>query len=85
VARITVEEGEFIWQHADADQEVRREMTGQQVAEFLRDLAPKKRCDVYVGRWLPGGEAVKAGKGMVGQIFGVCEALLPIYDASVAK
>jgi hypothetical protein len=84
VARITVEEGNFIWQHAGAEQEVRREMTARQVAEYLRDLAPEKRCDLYVGRWLPGGEAVKKGKGIVGEIFGVCEALLPAYDASIA-
>ncbi|MGD8623976.1 MAG: hypothetical protein PVF47_12240 [Anaerolineae bacterium] len=85
VARITVEKDDFVWQHADEDQEIRREMTARQLAEYLQELAPKKRSDIYIGRWLPAAEAVKGGKGLVGEIFGVCQALLPVYDASVAK
>lgn len=82
VGRITVEEEGFVWQHEDADQEVVREMTGKQVADYLCSLAPGKRCDLYLGRRVPAKEATKAGSGIVKEILAVCESLLPLYEAA---
>lgn len=82
VARITVEEDNFVWQHEAQDQEVTREMTGKQVAAYLHGLAPGKRSDLYLGKWIPAAEVVKAGSDIADEIVVVFESLLPVYEAS---
>jgi hypothetical protein len=81
--RITAEGDSFIWQHATPRQEVEREMTGKQVVTYLHDLAPGKRCDLYLGKWLPAEEASGAGGKIVDRIVAVCESLLPLYEATI--
>lgn len=83
VARITVENGSFVWQHEDEEQEVVREMTGKQVADYLHDLAPGKRSDLYLGKWIATKQAVKAGSDIAKEILAVCESLLPLYEAAI--
>lgn len=83
VARITAQGKGFLWQHEDEGQEVTREMNGEELAEYLKTVAPTKQCDLYVRKELPAKAALKAGAGVAGQIATVFEALLPLYDASV--
>ncbi len=82
VGRITIEEDSFVWQHEAQDQEVVREMSGKQAAAYLRGLAPGRRSDLYLGKWIPAREVVAAGGGMVDDITAVCESLLPLYEAA---
>ncbi len=82
VGRITVEENGFVWQHATPSQELIREMTGKQMATYLHDLAPGKRSDLYLGKWIPAKEASEAGSKIVDSIVAVCESLLPLYEAA---
>jgi hypothetical protein len=82
VGRITVEEDNFVWQHATESQELVREMTGKEVAAYLHDLAPGNRCDLYLGKWIPAGEASEAGSKIVDRILAVCESLLALYEAA---
>jgi hypothetical protein len=85
VGRVTVEEGGFVWRHEDPEQEVTREMTGKQLADYLETVTPEKRADIYVGQQVPKGEAIAAGAKIVTRILTVFEALLPLYDASGGK
>jgi hypothetical protein len=82
VGRITVEEDNFVWQHEAQDQEVVREMTGKQAADYLHGLAPGKHGDLYLGKWIPAREVIKAGSKIVDEIVAVCESLLPLYEAA---
>lgn len=85
VARITVQGEGFVWQHEDAGQEVTRTMSPAEVADYVRELAPEKRCEVYLQRQVPLAEAVKAGAGIADEIGAVFEALLPVYRASIGR
>jgi hypothetical protein len=82
VGRLTVQEDTFVWQHEERDQEVVREMTGKQVATYLKELAPGKRSDLYLGKSVAPKEATKAGSKIVDEIVAVCESLLPLYEAA---
>jgi hypothetical protein len=83
VGRVTVQEGGFLFEHETADQTVSREMTGKEVADYLVDLAPNKRSDLYLGRQVSVADALKAGKGIADEMATVCESLVKLYDASV--
>jgi hypothetical protein len=85
VARITAEGERFLWQQEDAEQEVTREMNGEELAEYLKSVAPTKRCELHVRKRLPVKKALKAGPKISGEILKVLEALMPLYDDSVAK
>jgi hypothetical protein len=82
VARITVDEEGFLWQHESPEQEIARRMSGEELAEYLQGVAPNKRCDVYLGRQVSREKAIGAGTGIVDEIAEICLALLPVYDAS---
>ncbi len=85
VARITVQGEGFLWQHEDAGQKVTRLMSAEEVADYVRDLAPDKRCELYVRRQVAVADAVKAGAGLADEIGAVFEALLPVYRAGVGR
>ncbi len=85
VARITAQGEGFVWQHEDAGQEVTRTMSLEEVAGYVRDLAPEKRCEVYVQRQVPVAQAVKAGAAIADEMGALFEALLPVYRASIGR
>ncbi len=85
VARITAQGEGFVWQHEDAGQEVTRTMSLEEVAGYVRDLAPEKRCEVYVQRQVPVAQAVKAGAAIADEMGALLEALLPVYRASIGR
>jgi len=85
VGRVMVEEGGFVWEHEEPGQEIRREMSGKQLADYLQTVTPEKRADIYVGRQVSKEEAMGARGKIVTQILTVYEALLPLYDASSGK
>ncbi len=83
VARITAEGKGFLWEHEDAEQEVSRQMTGEELAEYLNSVAPTKRCGLHVHKQMSPQQATEAGPAVSDDMLTVFEALLPIYDASV--
>lgn len=83
VAQVTAQGEGFLWQHETADQEVTRQMSGAELAEYLQSLPPRKRCDLYMRKQAPAKDVLKAGAGISGEIATVFEALVPFYDASV--
>jgi hypothetical protein len=83
VAQVTVEGNAFLWQHKDAEQEVQQTMNAQELATYLRSLAPNKRCGLYVRKRLSPQAAQQAGAKVVDEIIAVLEALVPLYDISV--
>ena len=85
VARITAEGKGFLWEHEDAEQEVSRQMNGEELAEYLKSVTPTKRCELHVRKRIPVKKALKAGPKVSGEILKAIEALMPVYDASVAK
>jgi hypothetical protein len=85
VARITAEGEGFLWEHEDAKQEVSRQMNGEELAEYLKSVTPTKRCELHVRKRIPAKTAQAAGPKISAEILEVIEALMPVYDASVAK
>lgn len=85
VARITAEGEGFLWEHEDAKQEVSRQMNGEELAEYLKSVTPTKRCELHVRKRIPAKKAQAAGPKISAEILEVIEALMPVYDASVAK
>lgn len=85
VARITAEGEGFLWEHEDAEQEISRQMNGEELAAYLKSVTPTKRCELHVRKRIPAKEALKAGPKVSGEILKVIEALMPVYDDSVAK
>jgi hypothetical protein len=83
VGTLTVQERGFLWEHETAEQEMSRKMSWVDVVEYLQNVAPGKRCALYLRKRIPPKQATKAGAGIVGQITDVFESLLPVYDASV--
>jgi len=82
VAHITADEEGFLWQHESPDQEISRQMSGEELAEYLQGVAPNKRCDIYLGRRMSKEKSIGAGTGIVDEIAEICLAVLPVYDAS---
>jgi hypothetical protein len=85
VARITAEGEGFLWEHEDAAQEVSRQMNGEELAKYLKSVTPTKRCELHVRKQIPIDKAVQVGAKVSGEILEVIQALMPLYDASVAK
>jgi hypothetical protein len=83
VAQITAQGEAFLWQHKDAEQEVQQTMSGPELAEYLRALAPGKRCGLYVRKRISPQAAQQAGANVVKEIVTALEALVPLYDVSV--
>ncbi len=83
VGQIVVQERGFLWQHETQEQEITRRMNWQELVEYLQNVAPDKRCDLYLRKRLPVIEALKAGAGVVPHMTDVFEALVPIYDVSI--
>lgn len=85
MARITAEGKGFLWQHEDAEQAVSKEMSGEELAEYLKSVTPANRCELHVRKQIPPKNAVAAGSEVADEILAVIAALMPIYDASVTK
>jgi hypothetical protein len=83
VARVTVQDRGFLWQHETADQEVTQKMSGTKLAEYLQSLPATKRCDLYVRKRVPAKDAVQAKAAISARIAAALEALVPLYDVSV--
>ena len=83
VGRITAQAEGFLWQHDDAEQEVSRTMSGEELAEYLQSVAPKQRCDLFARKQISPEKALKAGPGVASEMAAVLEELVPLYDASV--
>ena len=85
VARITTEGKGFLREYVDAEQEVSEKLSGEELAEYLKSVTPTKRCELHVRKRVSPEEAVKASAPISEEILAVIKALLPIYEASVAK
>ncbi len=85
VARITAEGKGFLREYQDAEQEVSEKMNGEELAAYLKSVAPTKRCALHVRKRLSPKGAVDAGATVSQEILTVLKALMPIYDVSVAK
>lgn len=83
VAQVTVKGKGFHWQQEGAEQEVTRKMSGVELADYVKSVAPTKRCALHVYKQLAPKAALKAGAGVAKEIATVFEALMPIYDVSV--
>ena len=83
VGRITVQARGFLWEHETAEQEMSRKMNWAELVEYLRAVAPTKRCTLYLRKHVSPDTALKAGAGIATEIADVLEALVPLYDASV--
>jgi uncharacterized protein YktB (UPF0637 family) len=83
VGRITAQAEGFLWQHEDAEQEVSRTMSGEELAEYLQSVAPKQRCDLFARKQISPEKALRAGPGVASEMAAVLEELVPLYDASV--
>jgi hypothetical protein len=83
VAQVTVEGEGFHWRQEGAEQEVTRSMSGDELADYIKGVAPRKRCALHVYKHLAPKAALNAGAGVANEITTVFEALLPIYDVSV--
>jgi hypothetical protein len=83
VARVTVEDNGFLWQHETADQEMTRSMDWEALVEYLQTVAPGKRCDVFLRGHQSVAEALKGGAGIAKDIADVMESLVPLYDVIV--
>jgi hypothetical protein len=82
IARIEAQDDGFVWQQETAEQEVTREMNGQELAEYLQTVAPEKRSALFVRKRIAPDKAVKAGEGITKELVGVLEALVPLLEAS---
>jgi hypothetical protein len=82
VGTVTVKDKGFLWQHEDAEQEVTREMSGEELAEYLSSVAGTKQAKLCVRTQIPAAKALKAGGTVSGQIVDAFQALMPLYDAS---
>jgi hypothetical protein len=85
VARVTVEGEGYHWQQEEAEQEVTRSMSEEELADYLQIVAPKKRSDIHVYKQMAPKAAIKAGAGVAKEIASVFEALVPVYDVSVGS
>ena len=85
VARITAEGKEFLREYEDAEQAISEKLNGDELAEYLKSVTPSKRCELRVRKEMTPEEAVKAGAPISEEILIVIKALMPIYEASVAK
>ena len=83
VGKILLQGRGFLWQHETAEQEMTRKMNWKQLVEYLRTLAPKKRCDLYLCKHLTAEDALELGAAATDELSGVFESLLTVYDASV--
>lgn len=83
VGRITAHADGFLWQHEDAEQEVSRVMSGEELGEYLQNVAPNQRCDLFARKRMAPEKAIKAGPGVASEMATVLEALVPLYEASV--
>jgi hypothetical protein len=84
-ARVTAQENGFLWRQEDTQEGVDRPMDWEALAETLRTLAPGKRGALHLCKELSVEESLKAGPGIVGEIAQLLQALLPIYEASIAR
>jgi hypothetical protein len=83
VAQIATQGEAFLWQYKGPEQEVQQTMSGQELAEYLRTLAPGKRCGLYVRKRISPQAGQQAGAKVVDEMITVMEALVPLYDVSV--
>jgi hypothetical protein len=84
VGRITVQARGFLWEHETAEQESTQRMNWLQLVEYLRTVAPTKRCNVYLRKQVSADTALKAGTEIAGEITAVFEMLVPLYEACAA-
>lgn len=84
-ARVTAQEGGFLWREEGALDGVERPMDWEGLVEALRTLAPGKRCALHLCKELSAEESLKAGSAIAGEIAPLFQALLPIYEASIGR
>jgi len=84
-ARVTAQENGFLWRQESALDGVDRPMDWEGLAEALRTLAPGKRCVLHLFTELSVEESLKAGSAIASEIAQLYLALLPIYEASIAR
>jgi hypothetical protein len=58
-------------------------MDWEGMTDYFQNLAPGKRCDVFLRRRTERKEAIGAGPDIAKEIANVLESLLPLYDAIV--
>jgi hypothetical protein len=83
VGQIVVAEEGFLWQHETADQAMSRPMDWGGIVEYLKSVAPGKRCDVFLRRRFGKSEVLQTGAGIAKDIIDVVESVVPLYDAIV--
>jgi hypothetical protein len=83
IARVKAQDDGFLWQQETAEQEVHREMDGQELADYLQTVAPEKRSALFVRKRLAPEAAIQGGAGIAKELAGVLEALVPLLEASI--
>ncbi|HNS52173.1 MAG TPA: hypothetical protein PKO09_13440 [Anaerolineae bacterium] len=84
VARVTLQEGQFLWHEESTQEGVDRPMGWDELASALQALAPGKRSAIHICKSWPVEESVGLGAAMVGSIGQIFRALLPAYEAAIA-
>jgi hypothetical protein len=84
VGQISLQPRGFLWEHQTAEQEMTRRMNWGDLTEYLQDEGAERRCDLYLRKRTPVADALAAGKDIAKEIANVFEALVPVYDVSVA-
>jgi hypothetical protein len=84
VGQIVVDGEQFVWRHETAEQEMTRQMDWDELVSYLQDVAPINRSDLFWRKHLSPQEAMDLGAGVVGQMVGMFEALLPLYASAGA-
>jgi len=83
VGQVTAQESEFLYQHETAEQAITQEMNWDALVDYLRDVAPGKRSELYLRRRLSTDAALQARTAVVSQIGALLEVLVPVYNASI--
>jgi hypothetical protein len=84
VARVTAVEGRLLWREEATQTGLDRPMDWDELAAALQSLAPGKRCALNICRARSAEESVSAGASITDEMGQIFQALLPVYEASIA-
>jgi hypothetical protein len=80
VAQVTIADRGFQWTQVTADQEATKKMTWPKLTEYLKEVAPERRCAVFFTKRMTPGEASKARSTISAKILDIYAALLMVYE-----
>lgn len=87
VAHITLSRSgsSFMWERETSAETMRREMSWDDLLEYLQTVSANARTDLYVRNTLSKEDAVSAGPGIARDVLAALTALLPVYDACLEE